>query len=758
MKFITLVFAFILSISLFAQKTVPTDLTQFVNPFIGTAGTGHTFPGACLPFGLVQLSPDNEKRGWDFCSGYHSSDSIIIGFSHTHLSGTGCGDLQDVLVMPTTKALVSDTTNQGFNFIYNYKSRFSHASEQASPGYYSVLLDDSKIKAELTSTLRAGMHRYTFPKDAEPKIVIDLSSKGGWNKNLGSSLSVLNDSTVVGSLTTSGWAAKRTVYFTAIFSKRFKTYYTSTCGKLNSQIAESKGISAKFIACFDKNQNAPILLKVGISSVSIEGATKNLRAEMPSFDFDGVRSSANVIWQKELAKFKVKSNDNDRKKVFYTSLYHAFIHPSILSDVDGKYTGADRQIHSTTGTNRYHIFSLWDTFRALHPLVTLTDPKRANDFTKSLLAHYQEFGMLPNWELWGNDTYCMIGYHSFPVIVDAYLKGLVDKKDVESLYIAMKKNAMFNNKNLQHKGLEMYIQYGFMPYDVQKATCAKNGWSNMNESASRTLEWAFDDACLARMAEALGKTEDFHYFQKRSEAYKFLADTTTHCMRPRNSDGTWLTPFKPEFAQMESGFTEVNALQYSWFVPQNIPFLINFMGGKEKFVKRLDYLFESKVNKENIHGPDATGFIGQYIQGNEPSHHVPYLYNYAGASWKSQKYITIIRDSLYTSRRDGLCGNDDCGQMSAWYIFSALGFYPVNPVDGTYTIGTPLFPKIEMKLGNKTFTVIAKNISKTNIYIQSAKLNGKVLKSPFILHKDVMTGGVLEFEMGEKPNLKLWVN
>jgi predicted alpha-1,2-mannosidase len=561
MKLITLVFAFSLSFSLFAQKTVSTDFTQFVNPFIGTAGTGHTFPGACLPFGFVQLSPDNEKRGWDFCSGYNSSDSIIIGFSHTHLSGTGCGDLQDVMVMPTTKALVSDTSKQGFNFIYNYKSTFLHSTEQASPGYYSVMLEDSKIKAELTSTLRAGMHRYTFRKNAEPKIVIDLSSKGGWNKNLVSSISVLNDSTVVGSLCISGWAVNRTVYFTAIFSKQFKTYYTSTRGELNSQIAERKGNAVKFIACFDKNQNAPILLKVGISSVSIEGATKNLRTEMPSFNFEGVKTAAKAVWQKELAKFKVESDDLDRKKIFYTALYHSFIHPSILSDVDGKYTGADGQIHSTTGTNRYHVFSLWDTFRALHPLITLTDPKRATDFVKSMLAHYNEFGMLPNWELWGNDTYCMIGYHSFPVIVDAYLKGLVDKNDVEKVYVAMKNNAMFSNKNRQHKGLEMYIQYGFMPYDVQMAYCAKNGYSNLNESASRTLEWAFDDACLARMAKALGKTDDAAYFQKRSEAYKFLADTTTLCMRPHNADGTLLTPFNPEFAQIESGFTEVNALQ-----------------------------------------------------------------------------------------------------------------------------------------------------------------------------------------------------
>jgi predicted alpha-1,2-mannosidase len=709
-------------------------LVDYVDPFIGTAGHGHTIPGALLPFGMVQLSPDNEKRGWDWCSGYHASDSIIIGFSHTHLSGTGCGDLQDVLVMPFVQTPKADTTAKGGNFIYQFKSHFSHSNEVATPGYYSVDLDGPKVKVELTATQRAGFHKYTYGKNDTARIVIDLASKGGWDKQIDTYISQLGDSSLTGYQFTNGWAANQKVYFIAKFSQPIKSLILSKEGELTTGLKEIKGLSAKAIVEFGILGDKPVLVKVGISSSSVEGATKNLSAEIKGWDFDATRTAAADAWEKILSKFTVESVDKNLMKTFYTAVYHAFTAPNLYSDVDGNYTGMDGKVHQAKDFNNFYTLSLWDTFRALHPLLTLTDDKLVADIINAMLSQYRESGLLPVWSLWGNETNCMPGYHAIPVITDAYLKG-IKGFDANEAFEAMKKSAMQNIRNT-----DLYRKYGYIPHD-QKL-----------ESVSTTLEYAYDDWCIAQFAKALGKTDDYNVFLKRSQNFWNIADTTIGFMRPRNTDKSWMTPFDPALIKHGNGFTEGNAWQYSWFVPQDIAGLKKIMGGDKKFTEKLDQLFTTKSTTE-VAIIDVSGLVGQYAQGNEPSHHVAYLYNYAGEPWKTQSRIAMLRDSMYKSTRDGLCGNDDCGQMSAWYIFSSMGFYPVNPANGIYAIGTPAFDKLTMNMGNgKTFTVTASGVSKENVYIQSAKLNGAAYEKSFITHKDILAGGTLEFVMGNKPN------
>jgi predicted alpha-1,2-mannosidase len=732
------------------SSSYSTDFTKFVDPFIGTGAHGHTFPGACLPFGMVQLSPDNAKTGWDWCSGYNSSDSIIIGFSHTHLSGTGCGDLQDVLLMPTTKKLISDTSRNGRNFIYNYQSAFSHRSESASPGFYSVKLADSNIKAELTATLHAGFHKYTFPKNGEPKIIIDLDCKAGWDWQIGTYVKVVDDKTVAGYEFTGGWAPDKKLYFAARFSKPFYKFYTSPNGNLIEGVKECRGVSDKAVLCFANSVDNEVMVKVGISSSGIDGAIKNLDKEIPGWNFEGIKKSASLVWNKELSKFNIETTDNSAKKTFYTAVYHSYIAPNLYSDVDGKYTGMDGKIHQDTASSNYFTLSLWDTFRAANPLYTITQPKLTSDLVNAILLQYKESGTLPVWSLWGNETWCMIGYHSVSVITDAYLKG-IKGFDPDLAYKAMKSSAMQNRRYS-----DLYREFGYIPYDSVNMRIKTIKLNDYNQSASTTLEYAYDDWCIAQMAKALRKKSDYNLFMKRSGYFKNLADSSTGFIRPRNADESWLVPFNPSLAEAGSGFTEGNSWQYSWFIPHDVPFLIRLMRGKNKFIARLDSLFSNNnVSKSGFE--DVSGTIGQYAQGNEPSHHVAYLYNFAGYPWKTQEKVSLIRDSLYNSTRAGLCGNDDCGQMSAWYIFSAIGFYPVNPATGIYIIGSPAFKKATINVGkNKTFTVIANNVSKKNIYIQSAKLNGKPLNVSFIWHKDIMNGGILEFEMGDKPNKSLW--
>ncbi|MFN8254317.1 MAG: GH92 family glycosyl hydrolase [Bacteroidales bacterium] len=749
-KSILIISCFALIISCSKEVKTENDFTQYVDPFIGTGGHGHTFPGACLPFGMVQLSPDNEKQGWDWCSGYHVSDSIIIQFSHTHLSGTGCGDLQDIGIMPTTNEVKEDTTRNGRNFIYQFKSAFSHENETAKPGYYSVVLDDSKIKAELTATLRAGFHKYTFPKSENSKIIIDLDCKGGWDKMIESGAKIEDETTVSGYTFSNGWATNQKVYFVAKFSKPFKKFYTSATGELNEGIKEMKGRSTKAILCFTTDENESVLVKVGISSSGVEGAMNNLNTEIKDWNFDAVAKNASEEWNKELSKFKVESKDQDQIKIFYTAVYHSMVSPNTYSDVDGQYTGIDGKMHQAKGFTNYYTFSLWDTFRAMHPLYTIVDEQRVSEMIQAMMAHYREFGILPMWSLWGNETYCMIGYHSIPVITDAYFKG-IKGFDANEAFEAMKKTAMAEVKDREYKDLDLYIKYGYFPVDKQIERTKAN-----DETVSKTLEWAYDDWCIAQMAKALNKTEDYNYFSKRANNFINVADSTTGFMRPRYSDGKWLTPFDPTLVQHGNGYVEGNAWQYSWFVPHDVPSLIQIMGGNKKFTTKLDSLFLTK-SKSKVEVVDVTGLMGQYAHGNEPSHHVAYLYSYAGQPWKTQQMVCLVRDSLYKSTRDGLCGNDDCGQMSAWYVFSAMGFYPVNPADGIYVIGSPLFEKVVVNVGNnKVFTVTAKNISKKNIYIQSASLNGKALETCYITHKNIMEGGKLEFVMGDKPNLNLW--
>jgi len=746
---ITLLF-FVFSCSKEVKQTK--DFTQYVDPFIGTGGHGHTFPGACLPFGMVQLSPDNEKQGWDWCSGYHESDSIIVQFSHTHLSGTGCGDLQDVAIMPTTLEAKDDTTRKGRNFIYQFKSAYSHSNESAKPGYYSVMLDDSKIKAELTATLRAGFHKYTFPKSESSKIIIDLDCKGGWDKMIESGIKIENETTVTGFTFSNGWATNQKVYFAAKFSKPFTKFYTSAIGELNEGVKEMKGHSAKAILCFSTNENEAVMVKVGISSSSVEGAMKNLDTEIKDFDFDAVALAASETWNKELSKFAVETKDENLKKIFYTAVYHAMVSPNTYSDVDGSYTGIDGQVHQATGFTNYYTFSLWDTFRAMHPLYTIVDQQRVSEMIQAMMAHYREYGILPMWSLWGNETYCMIGYHAIPVITDAYFKG-IKGFDANEVFEAMKATSMGEVKDREYKGLDLYMKYGYVPVDKQIERSKAN-----DETVSRTLEWAYDDWCIAQMAKALSKTDEYDYYMKRAMSYQNVADTTTGFMRPRFSDGKWLEPFDPTLVQHGNGFTEGNSWQYSWFVPHDIDNLMKMMGGKEKFAAKLDTLFLAK-SKSEVKVVDVSGLIGQYAHGNEPSHHVAYLYNYAGKPWKTQETVCMVRDSLYKSTRDGLCGNDDCGQMSAWYIFSAMGFYPVNPADGNYSIGCPAFDKLTVKVGDgKVFTVVAKNLSKANKYIQSATLNGKTLDKPWFSHEDLAKGGSLILEMGPKANLNWGIN
>lgn len=728
--------------SLLAKKRKKIEMVSYVDPFIGTGGHGHTFPGPCLPFGMVQLSPDNEKNGWDWCSGYHASDSIIIGFTHTHLSGTGCSEMRDILFMPTIKNAISDSAKNGSEFIYNYKSRFSHSNEKAAPGYYSVKLDN-KIKVELTTTLRSGFHKYTFPKLEIPKIVIDLDSKSG-SKTIFSSIKVVNDSTIEGYTETNGWAAKRKVYFTAIFSEKISRFYTSSNGLLELNKPGNRGSSAKAFIFFKNNKDGVILTKVGISSSSIEGSNRNLRKEIPNWDFETKCQEASNTWEKELNKIRISTKEQNKAKQFYTAIYHNSIAPNLYSDVDGSYTGIDGKLHCEKDFDNYDTFSLWDTFRATHPLYTITEEPRVTSFINSMLMQYKENGLLPVWSLWGNETNCMIGYHAVPVIVDAYLKG-VKGIDYKIAYDAIKKSAMQDIRQC-----DLYKKFNYIPSDLHKIQAY--GW---DQSVSTTLEYAYDDWCIAQMAKKYGTPVDYTYFTKRSRNFMNVADTTLGFMRRKNSDGTWDIPFDP--LKQGSGFTEANSWQYSWFVPHDIPSLIKIMGGKQHFEKKLDSLFYHLKQPTVSEIQDVSGFIGQYAQGNEPCHHVGYLYNFIGKAWKTQSIISLIRDSLYTSARDGLCGNDDCGQLSAWYIFSSIGFYPVNPVGGLYAIGTPQFEKTIINVGKgKKFIIIAQNISKTNKYIHSATLNGKILKRGYLFHSDIKNGGTLEFKMSSRPNIQLW--
>ncbi|MGD2245700.1 MAG: GH92 family glycosyl hydrolase [Candidatus Aminicenantes bacterium] len=704
------------------------NLVDFVDPFIGTDGHGHTYPGASLPFGMVQLSPDTRLTGWDGCSGYHYSDDAVYGFSHTHLSGTGVSDYGDILFMPTV-GKVQLQRGSDEDTASGYCSKFSHNREEASPGYYRVWLEDYGVNVELTVTRRAGFHKYTYPQTQEANIIIDLTHR---DPVIESSVRFVNETEIEGMRRSCAWAKDQTVYFVAKFSKPFKASGIAIDNRLEEGCAEAKGTNIKGYVRFQTEKDEHILVKVGISAVSSEGARKNLDAEIMDWDFSRIRTESRAEWNSFLRKIIVGGKNRESIKVFYTALYHALLSPNLFMDVDGQYRGTDLKIHSAQDFENYTVFSLWDTFRAAFPLLTIIEPDRTVDFIRTLLAQYENGGTLPMWELAGNDTGCMIGYHAVPVITDAYVKG-IRGFDAEKALEAMKHSA-----DQDHLGLKYYKTLGYIPADRE------------SESVSKTLEYSYDDWCIAQMAKLLNKMEDYRTYIQRAQSYKNLFDPSTGFMRAK-MNSSWFVPFDP--LEVNFNYTEANSWQYNFFAPHDIEGLIKLMGGKLKFSAKLDKLFALDARITGREQVDISGLIGQYAHGNEPSHHMAYLFNYVNQPWITQQKVREIMHTLYTSRPDGLCGNDDCGQMSAWYVLSALGFYPVCPGQDMYVMGTPLFPRAVIDVGGgKTFVIQAKRLSPYNIYIQEAFLNGKTYNKSYLKHADIVKGGELTFIMGGAPN------
>ncbi|HEY3763199.1 MAG TPA: GH92 family glycosyl hydrolase [Verrucomicrobiae bacterium] len=725
-----------------------------VSPLIGTGDHGHTYPGATAPFGFVQLSPDTRVpadpwtlEGWDGCSGYHYSDSYLMGFSHTHLSGTGRGDFGDILVMPVTGGVNAPFDAQRFH------SHFSHDKEFASPGYYRVWLDDYDIQAELTATAHAGMHRYTFPVSEQSHLLVDLVHGIG-NKCTEAALKVESSNVITGFRHSNGWATNRTIYFVIEFSQPFASVELEQDGKLlppGQIVAKSMNVRA----CVDYRTPAGqrILLRVGLSPTSIDEAKMNLQKEIPTWDFDAVRQAARKNWNENLSRIQIETPDPTIRRIFYTALYHTMTAPQLYNNVDGSYLGPDKQTHSGSGFQFYSTMSLWDTFRAEHPLLTLLQPGRVNDFIQTLLVSYQESPdhALPSWPLAGSETSTMIGYHSVPVIYDAYQKGFRGF-DAKLAYQAMTNTAL-SSRNRQGE----YQKLGYVPW-VKDRT----------EAVSRTLEFAYDDWCIAQMAGALGKTADEEMFARRAENYKNVWDPKTKFFRAKNPDGSFHKPFDPkEVATADDdasgSYTEADAWQYMFAAFQDVPGMIRLYGGDAEFIKRLDQFFDEDSDMTHWR-IDVTGLVGQYAHGNEPDQHTPYLYALAGAQYKTARRVREIQLMQYDDTPAGICGNDDCGQISAWYVWSALGLYPLNPASGIYVIGSPLVEKAEIRLDPKfypgardgIFTVIADNVSKQNCYIESATLDGRPLNHPWVTHQEIAAGGTLELEMGILPNKRWW--
>ena len=706
------------------------DLTRHVDPFIGTGGHGHTFPGATAPFGMVQLSPDTRLTGWDGCSGYHYSDSIIYGFSHTHLSGTGISDYGDILLMPTVGKVFLHALNNS-DTTPGYASRFQHKNETASPGYYSVKLDDDNILVELTATARAGLHRYTFPAETQDaNIIIDLTHR---DKVLDSGLRITGRDTIVGWRRSQAWATEQIVYFAIQFSHPIISSGIAVDDKLVDGLQEARGKNVKAYFRFYTGIGRQVLARVGISSVDTNGAYLNLARELGNKTFEKVRAETTAAWNAELNKIAVSGGSKAQLTNFYTAMYHAMLAPNVFMDVDGRYRGRDLQIHHATDFTNYTVFSLWDTFRAAHPLYALIDQKRTRDFIKTFLIQYEQGGRLPVWELAANETDTMIGYHAVSVIADAAVKG-IDGFDLQKAYEAMKHSADLR----EHRGLGAYIDKGFLAMEDER------------ESVSKVLEYAYDDWCIAQVARMLGRDDDYERYMMRAQSYKNLFDPVSGFMRPR-SNGGWIEPFDPR--EVTFAFMEANSWQYTFFAPHDISGLMRLLGGPRSFARKLDQMFAAESRTTGREQADITGLIGQYAHGNEPSHHIAYLYNYTSEPWQTQFRVRQIMDQFYKPAPDGLIGNEDCGQMSAWYVFSAAGFYPVTPGSKIYAIGSPLFPEVRFTLENgKTFVVKARNVSDRNIYVQSATLNGKPYAKSFLEHDDLTAGGELAFVMGPRPN------
>lgn len=733
--FSVLAFLSVLGACTSPQSSQPeTDYTQLVNPFIGTDFTGNTYPGAQAPFGMVQLSPDNGLGGWDRISGYFYPDSTIAGFSHTHLSGTGAGDLYDVLFMPVTLPFKEAEGELGIH------SKFSHQDEEASAGYYRVKLQDYNINVELTATPRCGVQRYTFPK-AESMVILNLKKAMNWDFTMDSQIEIVDSCNIRGYRFSEGWARGQKLYFATRFSKPFKSVEMDNAEiKLKGEKVGTSNI-ARFM--FDTEEGEQITIVTALSGVSVEGAVKNLNAEAPHNDFDQYLADAKADWNKQLQRIEVVGTNNDDKVNFYTALYHSMIAPTIYSDVDGKYYGPDKQVHQADGWVNYSTFSLWDTFRAAHPLFTYTEPERVGDMVQSFIAFYEQNGRLPVWNFWGSETDMMIGYHAVPVIVDAYLKG-IGNFDAEKALEACVATANID----EYRGIGSYKKNGYIPYNVT------DKYNTENWSLSRTLEYAFDDFCIAEMAQKMGKTELANEFYKRSQNYRNVFNPATGFMQPIDDKGIFQPNFNPD--EYTAHICESNAWHYFWSVQHDIKGLVSLTGGQDKFAAKLDSMF-TYIPAGNEELPIfSTGMIGQYAHGNEPSHHVIYLYNKVRQPWKAQKYAAQVMHDLYFNAPAGLCGNEDCGQMSAWYVFSAMGFYPVNPVSGEYEIGSPLFPEMRLNLNNgKTFTVLAPNVSRENIYIQSVKVNGQPYDKSYITHQQIMDGVTVEFVMGNQPG-EIW--
>ncbi len=714
-------------------RSGPEDWAAYVNPFIGTDFHGHTFPGPTVPFGLVQLSPDTRLSGWDGCSGYHYSDTVIYGFSHTHLSGTGVSDYGDILLIPTSGP--GQFSND------DYSSPFAKTSEHAEAGYYRVFLDKPRVLAELTAGTRFGLHRYTFPSDREAHLVLDLEHR---DQVLESWLEAGPGGEVLGYRRSRAWAEDQRIYFALRFSRPVlglevenpESDPEQTRADIQAWLDEarpfkSSGLRIKASFTFSA-ENRPLLVKVGLSAVSAAGALANLDREMPDWDFTGARHRARALWNRELGKIEVSGGSREQLVTFYSALYHCFIHPNVFNDADGSYRAADNSIRPDPGHDYYTVFSLWDTYRALHPLLTIIDTRRSLDFIKTFLAIYQARGLLPVWELAGNETFCMIGYHSVSVIADAWFKGIRDF-DAELALRAMKTSA-----NMDHFGLDAYRRHGHIAADMY------------HEGVSKTLEYAYNDWCIARFAADLGELDDYRTFIERAQYYKNTFDPDIGFMRPRLNGG-WKTPFDP--SEVDFNFTEANSWQYSFYVPQDISGLIAGHGGKQALAGKLDLLFSTKDPPSGRKQADITGLIGQYAHGNEPSHHIAYLYNFVNQPWKTQQTVRRIMDELYSSEPDGLSGNEDCGQMSAWLVLSALGFYQVTPGEPWYVIGTPWFKKAVINLENgRRFRIRAPKVSPENIYVQDLKLNGETWPESILKHADIMAGGELLFSMGPKPN------
>ena len=706
-----------------ATKSSAPNLSHFVDPYIGTGGHGHVFLGASVPFGAVQLGPTNRSQGWDWCSGYHYSDSTIVGFSHTHLSGTGIGDLGDISILPG---------------IDDKLALYTHDKEVVKPGYYGVRMSPSNIHAELTASERVGFHRYTFPASTAAKIRIDLRQGIGWDIATDTYIKKINDTTIAGYRYSKGWANDQRIFFTAIFSKPFDKFVASDSSAVLTG-SEYRGKKLVATAYFNTKADEQIQIRVGISPVSMENAAMNIKAEIPGWNFDEIVAKADASWNKELGKLEIKTANLKDKRNFYTALYHTMIAPSTFNDHNGDYRGTDKNVYKNANFTNLTTFSLWDTYRAAHPLYTIIQPKRVNDMINTMLAIYQQQGKLPVWHLMGNETNTMVGNPGVIVVADAVLKGF-SSFDHKLAFEAMKKTAM-----LDERGLNFVKKYGYIPAD------------STVESVAMGLEYAIADWSIAKVAQKMNKPEDYKYFHKRGLNYQNYFDKSTQFMRAKVGPGKWRTPFDPvKSIHRADDYTEGNAWQYTWLVPQDPEGLINLMGGRKQFTTKLDSLFLVEGHLGDDASPDISGLIGQYAHGNEPSHHITYLYTYAKQPWKTAKHVRHILNDLYTDAPDGLSGNEDVGQMSSWYIFSSLGFYPANPISGEYVFGSPLFYEATINLeSGKKFNIKVENNSQENIYIQGVTLNGKPRNSSFLKHQEITAGGNLVIKMGSQPS-KTW--